>query len=44
MPAYDYQCETCGGSFERRQKMSDPAIQACPTCGGPVKRLISAGA
>lgn len=44
MPAYEYLCQTCGQRFERRQKMSDPEIDACPACGGPVQRLISGGA
>jgi putative FmdB family regulatory protein len=44
MPAYDYLCESCGGRFERRQKMSEPAIATCPACGGGVRRLISGGA
>ncbi|HUA98326.1 MAG TPA: zinc ribbon domain-containing protein [Terracidiphilus sp.] len=43
MPAYEYLCEECGDHFERRQKMSDPEVDACPACGGHVKRLISAG-
>lgn len=44
MPAYEYRCEGCGAHFERRQKMSDPAIEACPQCGAAVQRLISGGA
>jgi putative FmdB family regulatory protein len=44
MPAYEYQCESCAGRFERRQKMSDPEVESCPKCGGRVKRLISGGA
>lgn len=44
MPAYEYQCIDCRCHFERRQKMSDPAIESCPECGGAVKRLISGGA
>lgn len=44
MPAYEYLCQACGHHFERRQKMSDAEIDACPQCGGAVKRLISAGA
>jgi putative FmdB family regulatory protein len=44
MPAYDYQCNACGYRFEERQKMSDPAIDSCPGCGGTVKRLIGGGA
>lgn len=44
MPAYEYLCQKCGEHFERRQKMSEPEIDACPGCGGHVKRLISGGA
>jgi len=44
MPAYDYQCDVCACRFERRQKMSDAAIDSCPTCGGAVRRLIGGGA
>jgi len=44
MPAYEYECRDCGGHFERRQKMSEPEVRACPACGGAVKRLISGGA
>lgn len=44
MPAYEYECQSCAGRFERRQKMSDPEVGLCPRCGGHVKRLISGGA
>jgi putative FmdB family regulatory protein len=44
MPAYEYKCAECSHNFERRQKMSDPPVSACPECGGNVKRLISGGA
>jgi putative FmdB family regulatory protein len=44
MPAYEYQCDACEVHFERRQKMSDTAIEICPDCGGHVRRLISGGA
>ncbi|NLT21388.1 MAG: transcriptional regulator [Syntrophomonadaceae bacterium] len=40
MPIYDYKCEECG-NFEKMQKMSEPALTECPTCGGEVKRIIS---
>ena len=40
MPIYDYRCEKCG-RFEKMQKMSEAALEKCPRCGGPVKRLIS---
>jgi putative FmdB family regulatory protein len=44
MPAYEYACRDCGEHFVERQKMSDPEVEACPACGGGVKRLISGGA
>lgn len=44
MPAYEYECQSCAGRFERRQKMSDPEVVFCPRCGSHVKRLISGGA
>jgi len=44
MPAYEYRCSECEIQFERRQKMSDEALETCPACGGHVKRLISGGA
>ncbi|WP_109485497.1 FmdB family zinc ribbon protein [Occallatibacter savannae] len=44
MPAYEYLCEECSCHFEKRQKMSDAAVEQCPECGGHVRRLISGGA
>ena len=44
MPAYEYRCQACGYRFERRQNMSDAALESCPQCSGAVKRLISGGA
>ena len=43
MPLYEYQCARCG-RFEIIQKFSDPALQACPTCGGEVQKVLSAPA
>lgn len=40
MPTYDYKCENCG-HFEKIQKISEPALSECPTCGGKAERLIS---
>ncbi|MDI7246195.1 MAG: zinc ribbon domain-containing protein [Bacillota bacterium] len=40
MPTYEYRCEKCG-RFEEFQRMSDEPLSRCPTCGGPVRRLIS---
>jgi putative FmdB family regulatory protein len=44
MPAYEYLCDECSRRFEKRQKMSDAAVDHCPECGGRVRRLISGGA
>jgi putative FmdB family regulatory protein len=45
MPLYEYQCEDCGGRFERIRKFSDPPLdEPCPKCGGPIKKLISSPA
>ncbi len=45
MPLYEYQCEDCGGRFERIRKFSDPPLdEPCPTCGGVIKKLISSPA
>ncbi len=42
MPVYEYRCPNCG-VFELNQKITDEAKTNCPTCGAPVKKLISRG-
>ena len=42
MPTYEYQCNDCGHEFEVRQRISEPALTRCETCGGALKRLLSA--
>lgn len=45
MPLYEYQCDACGGRFERIRKFSDPPLdEPCPSCGGPIQKLISSPA
>ena len=44
MPTYDYKCLDCNYAFEEFQKMSDDALENCPSCNGKLKRLIGAGA
>ena len=39
MPIYEYSCPNCG-PFEHFQKLTDPHLETCPTCGKPVKKLI----
>ncbi|HET7746709.1 MAG TPA: zinc ribbon domain-containing protein [Vicinamibacteria bacterium] len=43
MPLYEYECPTCG-LFEAIRKFSDPPLEACPTCGQPVQKVLSAPA
>jgi putative FmdB family regulatory protein len=44
MPTYEYECEKCGGTFERFQPITAKPLKKCPVCGGKVKRKIGAGA
>jgi len=45
MPLYEYECEAENGRrFEIIQKFSDEILTVCPTCGGPVRKLISSPA
>jgi len=40
MPIYEYRCPN-GHTFEVFQRMSDPPVTACETCGaGPVEKLL----
>ncbi len=47
MPIYVYQasgtdrCAYCAEPFERRQKMAEERLQACPECGSPLSRVIT---
>ena len=42
MPTYEYVCETCGHTFEARQRFSDEPISKCPECGNCVRRILHA--
>jgi putative FmdB family regulatory protein len=45
MPLYEYECAAENGRrFEVIQKFSDEPVTVCPTCGGPVRKLISSPA
>jgi putative FmdB family regulatory protein len=44
MPLYEYKCTKCGVQFEKIQKFSDPLVTICPTCGGPVEKMLSSPA
>ena len=43
MPIYEYECRDCGAMTEVIQKVSDPAMVDCPSCGaGGLTKLVSA--
>lgn len=44
MPIYEYKCNSCGKTFEKMEKFSDPPLTVHEGCGGHVERLISAPA
>ncbi len=41
MPIYEYECESCGKVVEHWQKITDPPLDKCDSCGGHMKKLIS---
>ncbi len=41
MPLYEYQCKSCGSTFEVIQKFSDRALRKCSDCSGPLQKLVS---
>ena len=44
MPTYEYRCSRCGGEWEQEQRISEPPITRCSSCGTETaKRLISKG-
>ena len=43
MPTYDYQCDKCGNTFEKFEKMTAKSLDKCPKCGGILHRLIGGG-
>jgi putative FmdB family regulatory protein len=45
MPIYAYRCNACGFAKDVLQKMSDPVLTDCPSCGKPEfkKQVTAAG-
>jgi len=43
MPTYEYECKSCGHSFEVFQSMSEAPLSDCPQCGKELRRLINGG-
>ena len=42
LPRYDYQCESCGHSFELKLSFDSPTEQHCSECQGVAVRQFSA--
>ena len=45
MPIYAYRCESCGHAKDVLQKISDPVLTTCPSCGAETfqKQITAAG-
>jgi putative FmdB family regulatory protein len=41
MPVYEYECNTCGVHFERRQPYHDASLPGCPNGHPLVHRVYS---
>jgi putative FmdB family regulatory protein len=44
MPIYEYECLTCGVTFEKRQSFSDTPKADCPNGHSETRRLLAAPA
>ena len=43
MPIYEYQCDDCGATLEKLQRLSDAPLIDCPKCGkSALRKLVSA--
>ncbi len=40
MPTYEYHCATCDRNFDVVQSFHDDPLEACPTCGSPVRKVF----
>ena len=43
MPTYEYECKSCGHSFDAFQSIKDEPLKTCPKCNKEVRRLINGG-
>lgn len=41
MPIYEYRCRSCAATHEIIVLAGESVPEACPACGGPLKRLWS---
>lgn len=44
MPIYEYECEQCKKRVELLQRLSDPPLETCSSCGGKVRKMVSSPA
>ena len=44
MPTYEYECKSCGHTFEKFQTMSAKPLSKCPECGKALRKIIGQGA
>jgi putative FmdB family regulatory protein len=42
VPTYEYECPKCPRVFEVKQRITEPKLEICEICGGPIHRLLSA--
>ena len=42
VPTYEYECPKCPRIFEVKQRITEPKLEVCERCGGPIHRLLSA--
>ena len=40
MPTYEYACKACGEHIEVVQSFKDNALDECPACGGPLRKVF----
>jgi len=40
VPTYEYVCTSCGHHSDAVQSFSDPPLQHCEVCGGPLRRVF----
>ena len=40
MPIYEYECDSCGHCFEKKQGFHEKPIAVCPECKKKARRVI----
>jgi putative FmdB family regulatory protein len=43
VPTYEYACSACDTKHEVQQKMTDPTLTVCPSCGESTLRKLFSG-